>query len=76
MVELHTRARGEGGITAFDLTEQVWSSGATGQQTYPHRVQIPVRDLPVGQYVLEVEASSRIAPMRSVRRTLEFRVIE
>jgi VWFA-related protein len=75
-VELHTRASAEGGATAFDLTEHVRARDGAGPQVYPHRVRIPIRDLPPGNYVLDVEASSQIAPMRSVKRALEFRVVE
>ena len=76
LVELQTRARVEGGPTAFALTEQVRSGDQKAQNTYTHRVRIPVRDLAPGDYVLEVEAESQIAPLRSVKRELEFRVVE
>jgi hypothetical protein len=76
IVELHTRARTEGGPTAFAMTEQVWSRDVKGTQTFTHRVRIPVRDLAPGDYVLEVQADSQIAAMRSVKRTLEFRVVD
>jgi hypothetical protein len=75
MIEVHTRARAEGGPTAFALTEQV-RSDQKAQNTYTHRVHIPVRDLAPGDYVLVVEAESQIAPIRSVKRELEFRVVE
>lgn len=76
MVELRTRARGEGGRIAFALTDQLWSRDRPDRGAYSHWARIPMSELAPGDYVLELEARSLIEPMRIVKREIEIRVRE
>ena len=56
-----------GGATVFTRRETIAVSSGQGVQTSRHRTDLPLQDIKVGDYILRVEASSRIAEHRAVR---------
>jgi VWFA-related protein len=55
------------GATVFTRRETIPVNSGQGVQTSPHRTDLPLRDIKAGDYIVRVEASSRIGEHRAVR---------
>ncbi len=55
------------GATVFTRRETIPVNPGQGLQTSRHRTDLPLQDIKVGDYILRVEASSRIDEDRAVR---------
>jgi VWFA-related protein len=72
-IELLTTVSGEAGRVAFRSVETVEAfSVDPSRKSWAHRVDIPLRDLAAGVYVLRVEARFRGGESSSVVRELSF----
>jgi hypothetical protein len=75
-VDISARVTSDAGATMFEHEEVRESSELQGKSGgYGFAARIPMADLPLGRYVLTVEARSRLANQIPVTRQVEFTVV-
>jgi VWFA-related protein len=73
-LDIETRVRPASGADVFSSHRDFSSETSTSGRTFPFGVEIPLRGIPAGSYILRVEARSRLAGTPPVVREIPFTV--
>jgi hypothetical protein len=74
-VDITASVKADGGRTMITQSEERETSELQGRSGgFGYRADIPLKDLPPGEYVLSVEARSRLSGTEAVRRDIPFRI--
>jgi VWFA-related protein len=73
-LDIVTTVRGVNGQTVFSSHTERSSPPSTAGQTFPYKVEVPLKPLPAGAYILRVEVQSRLGNGPSVFHEIPFAI--
>ena len=73
-LDITTTVRAANGETVFSSHTDRSSALSTAGQTFPYRVEVPLKGLPAGAYILRVEVQSRLGDGPSVFHEIPFTI--